>query len=217
MTNGVRVVSRTSRTPLATFFSRALSAALQVKSSWLARKTRPTRRFGTGEAIKCLPRARTSRAYASRCRVPRSTRATPNLRETAVPDRLLFEFRRVRSADRFQTRRVRLARSRRLSLRSFPPPRGIVSARLFDPPRIPESIFARESRERNFRCGRPLELMQAKASFPFAVCCLPIAATDDCHPCTRASGDRLVFIIFTFVGREHPSIMQPHLFRFNSH
>lgn len=58
---------------------------------------------------------------------------------------------------------------------------------LGDPPRISESIFARESRERNFRCGRPLELMQAKASFPFAVCCLPIAATDDCHPCTRAS------------------------------
>lgn len=117
----------------------------------------------------------------------------------------------------------RLARSRRLSLRPFSPPRGIVSARLFDPwrpaanPRI--NFCARVARTQ-----LPLRPTARTDAGEGVVSVRRLLSPDrrdrrlsSMYSCERASGDRLVFIIFTFVSREHSSIMQPHLFRFNSH
>lgn len=105
----------------------------------------------------------------------------------------------------------------------FPPPPGIVSARLFDPAatrRKSRSNFYRKSRGRDrakstsVRTSTPNWLTQAKASFPFAtrrlfpVCRAIAAAIDDCHRYERRT-DRLYRI---YVCRQYPSIARAIVF-----
>jgi len=184
-------------------------------------REKPGRLSGTatGEAVfGGSPHARTRRTYAPRCRVSRSTRATPNLRETAARNGLFFESLACGPRTVFK-RGDRLARSGS----PFPSRRPGSFRRDYSTPatrRKSRNNFCRESRrfprsrELELPCGRAVQLTRAKASFPFAVLLFPVHGRSS-RPTividARASGDRACFIVFTCV--DHRSCVRSAFIR----
>lgn len=184
---------------------RSSRGALQVKSSWLARKA-PAPSLGfrrsaarPGHAVPTRPGA----AYLA----PRAPRRTFEKRPCGAA-RFSNSARMRSAATAFSNggdRRSPLPRAAR----------GIVSARLYDPAATPATRrksrmnFCRESRDRanpNFRPDRPTPTdrrgRRRRFRSRFAVRCFPSpgdrAATDDCH---RDPTGRFVCFLSLFIAR----------------